>query len=125
MGANPSMVSLREQRAQDALFGRVQERLRRHNERLSKKRTRPRNRAAQDATLINLRTAKARIAALEREVKALKQFNKSRVPPAWVTAIAHDIRRIGKDTDRNTRALRTIYESANWTQMRRQKGRKR
>ncbi len=34
---------------------------------------RARNRAAQDATLINLRAAKARIAKLEKELHTLKQ----------------------------------------------------
>jgi outer membrane murein-binding lipoprotein Lpp len=33
----------------------------------------PRNRAAQDATLVNIRALKARVAQLERKVKALEK----------------------------------------------------
>jgi len=36
------------------------------------KKNKPRNRAAQDATLINLRALQKRVAALERRFKALK-----------------------------------------------------
>lgn len=56
--------------------------------------TAPRNRAAQEATLINLRALKTRVAILERIVKRLvKQVTRLDVPRGWPEMLSRRVKR--------------------------------
>lgn len=78
----------------------------------------------QDSTLRNVRAAKARTVKIQLDLKQLKQA----IGSTTLRELLRFNQRLGaleKKVDNHTQALRTIYESANWTQMRPQKGRKR
>lgn len=86
------------------------------------------SRNPQDATLRNVRAARAAIAELKTRIRQLERAIakvNAISPSLQIRGLIHTVSRLQTETDRNTRALRFLYETSNLTQMRRQKGRKR